>query len=377
VHLTLHLTTACNMRCGYCYAPPRAGPVMSAETGRAVLAFGAVMNPGRSCGIIFFGGEPLLCRPLIEDLVGDARKREAEGQGRFHFKITTNGLLLDEAFLEFAVREDLLVGMSMDGIAAAHDCHRRDPGGAPTFERLLPNLRLLLAARPYSSVLTVISPETVAHVAESVQFLVELGVRYLVISLNYAGPWTEETLEELRCQLERLGELYLTWTREGRKFYLSPFEMKLASHVKGADARCLQCELGMRQLSVDPDGYLYPCVQFTRTGPEGPWCLGHVKTGVDEKRRTRLRDASQREKKPCAQCAIRTRCNHTCGCLNWQTTGDVARVSPVLCRFEQMLLPIADRVGETLYAERNPHFIQKHYNPAYPVLSLMEDVLAG
>ena len=38
-----------------------------------------------------------------------------------------------------------------------------------------------------------------------------------------------------------------------------------------------------------------------------------------------------------------------------------------------MLVPLADRVGETLYAERNLLFLAKHYNPAYPVLSYLED----
>jgi hypothetical protein len=42
-----------------------------------------------------------------------------------------------------------------------------------------------------------------------------------------------------------------------------------------------------------------------------------------------------------------------------------------------MLTPIADRVGETLYGERNPLFLNKHYNPAYPVLSFLEDNLPG
>jgi hypothetical protein len=60
--------------------------------------------------------------------------------------------------------------------------------------------------------------------------------------------------------------------------------------------------------------------------------------------------------------------------LNWQTTGSVARVSPVLCRYEQMLIPIADRIGETLYREQNLLFLHKHYNPAYAMLSLLEDL---
>ena len=46
-------------------------------------------------------------------------------------------------------------------------------------------------------------------------------------------------------------------------------------------------------------------------------------------------------------------------------------------RHEQLLMPIADRVGRQLYRERNPLFLHKHYNAAYPVLSLLEDTLAA
>lgn len=34
---------------------------------------------------------------------------------------------------------------------------------------------------------------------------------------------------------------------------------------------------------------------------------------------------------------------------------------------------MADRIGKTLYAERNAMLRQKHHNPAYPVLSYLED----
>ena len=69
----------------------------------------------------------------------------------------------------------------------------------------------------------------------------------------------------------------------------------------------------------------------------------------------------------------RARCNNTCGCLNWQATGTINQVSPVLCRYEQMMMPIADRVAERLYRKRDPIFLHKHYNAAYPILSLLED----
>jgi uncharacterized protein len=374
VHLTLHLTPECNLRCDYCYAPPHRAPAMSRTTAEAALAFGAKHTPDGSCGIVFFGGEPLLQKALIEHTVAHGRNLERERPDlRFHFKLTTNGLLLDSAFLRFAAEHDVLVAMSFDGVPEAHDLHRRLPDGRPTAHLLLERLRLLLEARPYASVLMVVNPDTAPRLADSVAFLVEQGARYLVVSMNYAAPWTPAGLRTLRRQYRRIADLYLEWSRAGRKFWVSPFEMKIASHAKGDDAVCDRCELGARQLSVDAEGWLYPCVQFTRAGPESPWCIGHVQTGLDEEKRARIRAESERDKEPCRVCALRNRCSHTCGCLNWQTTGTVTEVSPALCRHERMLIPLADRVARILYRERNPQFLQKHYNEAWPVLSLLED----
>jgi hypothetical protein len=39
------------------------------------------------------------------------------------------------------------------------------------------------------------------------------------------------------------------------------------------------------------------------------------------------------------------------------------------------MIPIADGVGRSLYRKRDPIFLHKHYNAAYPVLSLLEDTV--
>jgi len=349
---------------------------MTVETARRALELGSRLSPG-SCGVVLFGGEPLLEKALIGEVLREAREMERRRAGRFHFKVTTNGLLLDERFLELAIREDVLVAMSFDGVRDAHDAHRRLPDGSPTHDLLLGRLRALLEARPYSSVLVVASPDTARLLSESVSSLLDLGARYLIVSLDYSAGWTEEAFADLEREYRRLGGLYLRWTRAGRKFYLSPFEVKLSSHIQGSGYRKDRCELARRQVSVAPDGSLYPCVQFTRAGPGSEWRIGHVETGIDEDRRRRAHDRSEAEKEPCRRCAIEPRCNNSCGCLNWQATGSVERVSPVLCRHERTILPIADAVGRRLWRRRDPHFIQKHYNAAYPVLSLIEDWTGG
>ncbi|MBN2498495.1 MAG: radical SAM protein [Deltaproteobacteria bacterium] len=363
------------MRCSYCYAPPKACAGMSEEVGLRALELGARMNEG-SCGVVFFGGEPLLRRPLMERMVARAREMERAGQGRFHFKVTTNGLLLDEDFLDWAVRERVMVAMSFDGVRQAQDRHRRLADGGPTFDLLEEKLQDLLAVKPCASVLSVVNPDTAPYLTESISYLLDLGCRYLLVSLNYAAEWREKDFRVLQRQYRELARRYVDWTRAGRKFYLSPFEVKLSSHINAHCYHRDRCALGQKQISVDPAGNLFPCVQFNKAGPGSRWQIGTVFDGIDEEARARIFAESETEKATCRDCAIRERCNNTCGCLNWQTTGTVNRISPVLCRNEQLLVKTADWIGKTLYRERDPHFINKHYNEAYPVLSALEEKVA-
>jgi uncharacterized protein len=129
----------------------------------------------------------------------------------------------------------------------------------------------------------------------------------------------------------------------------------------------------LRQISVAPDGTLYPCVQFAANGGDSAYAIGHVRTGIDESARSALYRANAEEKSTCVKCAIRTRCNHHCGCLNRQATGRLDRASPVLCAHERIVLPVADKLATSLFNRRNPMFIQKHYNELYPLVSLVED----
>ena len=172
---------------------------MTPETARQALELGARLND-ESCGIVFFGGEPLLHVDLIKSIVADARAMSDGGSCRFNFKMTTNGLLLDESFLDFSVANDVLVAMSLDGTREANDRHRLLPDGRGTFDRLLPKLRLLLSARPYSSVLMTVNPDTVEHFAESIGFLLDEGCRYLIVSLNFAADWSESDMDALQAK---------------------------------------------------------------------------------------------------------------------------------------------------------------------------------
>ncbi len=70
---------------------------------------------------------------------------------------------------------------------------------------------------------------------------------------------------------------------------------------------------------------------------------------------------NRRARPACAGCALLGRCANYCGCLNWQTTGSVTGIAPLLCEHERMLIPIADAIGNELWSERNAGFLKRHY----------------
>jgi uncharacterized protein len=191
MHITLHLTNRCNLACRYCYAL-KGSDDMTFDTARRAIERCA---EGPDCGIIFFGGEPLLRLDLIGEVIEWCR---AQGSGRFHYKVTTNGTRLDDAFLDQADRWDLHVAVSHDGVRAAHDRGRVQTDGQGTFDALLPAIGRLLVRRPYSPIMMTVNPATVDWYTESVQWLQSRGAHDLIASLLAAGDWSVASLARLR-----------------------------------------------------------------------------------------------------------------------------------------------------------------------------------
>jgi uncharacterized protein len=381
MHLTLHLTTRCNLRCRYCYAPPSPSEDMSLATLRAAIDLAEVetarQHPRESVGIVLFGGEPLLRRDLVVEAVRHCRARTGATGQRFHFKMTTNGLLLDDAFFTAPDTKSVFVALSHDGAREAHDRHRVDAAGRGSFDRLEEKVALLLSHRRYSPVLTVVTPETVAHYARSIEQLFARGFRYLLATLDYGVDWPASAVRRLALEYRKLADWYYAATRAGHKFFFGPFEVKIASHIDAAGSCRERCELGLRQLSVAPNGRLYPCVQFVGDGSDARYAIGDVRAGIDRRARDELARVARRDEESCGRCAIRHRCNHTCGCISLRATGSLERVSPLLCAHERMVVPVADALASRLFRRRDALFLHKHYDELYPLVSVVEDATSS
>lgn len=364
--VVLHLTKACNLRCRYCYAPAKTAERMSFETACKAVDLALSLGQKSAC-VSYFGGEPLLTFDLIREITAYAEEAAQNAQKSIFFRLSTNGLLLDDDILRFCREHRIPLALSLDGDPIGHDLQRPKANGDGSFAILDAKLDAILAGQPRCVAVGVITPAIVERFYDGVLYLWNRGLRVFSHQPAYDDPsWRPEHLVALEAQYRRLANFYLARAKEGENFHLSLFDNRLDSHLYGQQARPGdKCDFGVRKLSIAADGSIYPCVQFVSDKPEAAaFVMGNVHTALNETRRRELIALNKAERPDCTGCALVGRCSQYCGCVNWQTTGSVTSVSPFLCAHERMLFPIVDALGNRLWDERNPFFLAKHLQRA-------------
>ena len=101
--MCLHAAHDCNLRCQYCFADTgafhqRNRMLLSAETGKKALDWLVEKSGNRyNLEVDFFGGEPLMNFPVIQEVVAYGRELEKLHNKHFKFTTTTNAVgLTDE-----------------------------------------------------------------------------------------------------------------------------------------------------------------------------------------------------------------------------------------------------------------------------------------
>lgn len=168
----LKVAARCNLLCDYCYVynhadtgwrtAPRFMDSRTVHAAAERIAAHARRHGLPKVRISLLGGEPLLAGPeRISEIVQTIRAvlLATAPSAEADFTLQTNGTLLDRGWLETLARLNVRVAVSLDGDAAAHDRHRRDPHGRPSRAATERGLRLLASPeyRPwYAGLLAVV-----------------------------------------------------------------------------------------------------------------------------------------------------------------------------------------------------------------------------
>jgi uncharacterized protein len=357
----LHLTRNCNLRCRYCYAASKGPGSMADQTARRAIDL-AIRLGGRTACVSFFGGEPLLHFDRIRAWTEYALAAGSKANCKMHFRLSTNGTLFDEEKLAFCRDHQVLFAVSLDGDREAHNAQRVLADGTGSYDLLDSKLDLILRYHPQTIFTSVITPATVDRIHSSIESMWARGIRYFVHQLDYRHPdWTPAHLERLADSYRQAAGFYQAKLRAGERFHMGLFDDKIKTHAHSPFELGQICDFGAKKISIATDGSIYPCVQFISDKPDAQrFCIGHVDTGLTERRDELIRE-NRREREQCRGCAFNGRCTNYCGCVNWQLTGKITEVPGILCAHEQMLIPIADQIGNALWDEQDRSFLAKHY----------------
>ena len=174
--LTLFLTTACNLRCTYCYAASGETPRKFMEFPVARRGIDYITDNARRLGREHFGiafhggGEPTLNWRTLTRSLTYARDRAADLGLTVTAGAATNGVLNDSR-IDWIIAHLDGVSLSIDGLPSVHDRHRPMANGRPSSDRVIHTLRRFDAAGFRYGLRLTVTREDIPYLPDSVEFL--------------------------------------------------------------------------------------------------------------------------------------------------------------------------------------------------------------
>jgi sulfatase maturation enzyme AslB (radical SAM superfamily) len=275
--LDVVLTSACNLRCAYCYQGRHGARRMSWGTLRAAAdRLLSSRHPERT--LAFYGGEPLLARPLLERAVEHVERRC--GNRRVQFTVATNGTLLDAVAARFLAAHGVRTALSFDGVAQAQE--RRGTG---TFTLLDARLDALRRDEPVFfkdrlEIALTLTGANLPFLASSVDYLLSKDVRTIKISplLTHDPDWTERHEEQLDRQLEAVRAASLAFYRARGRVPVQVLHRTAERRASPPPRSSWLCGVPRGDaLTVDVDGQVTGCVLFVTSYQQlTPWLASRL-----------------------------------------------------------------------------------------------------
>ena len=271
--LYLMMAQSCNFACNYCPIP-----ALAKQYGNRLLSFEAAITgitlwqkhieeypqDGDPYFLIFYGGEPLLNREVLERLLPYVAEEQRIGRlpKKLELMLCTNGSLIDEQLSKLLACYRVTVAVGVDGPREHNDGIRITSDGGPTFtivkyaiEKLVDNGVRVVAS-------TTITPENVHRLAEYPDLLRKLGVAQFGFNLMKGKAIIREladgSVEDYCRAAARCVLAGLTSVAENGQCYEYQLEKKLVALRNGLPFS-VDCTCYGNQLVIQADGQVSNC----------------------------------------------------------------------------------------------------------------------
>lgn len=353
--ITFQVTDACNLKCTYCYQTHKGTKTMKFEYAKALIdklltedpSLSEYVSSKYSIALIldFIGGEPLLEVELIEKIylyfLDKAIELHHPWALNHMISICTNGVLyFDDKVQRFLkkYKSKLSLSVTIDGNKELHDSCRVFPDGSPSYDIAIAAAKDWMKSYDDLGSKITIAPGNINYVYDAIIHMVELGYREINANTVFEEGWTSEHATIFYDQLKRIADYWIdndivqthiVSLFDERDFV--PMDEKNNENWCGGTGS---------MLSMDPDGYLFPCIRYMHSSlgdSQPPLIIGHVYEGIAQTECTKkcvdcLNSITRRSQSTdeCFYCPIATGCAW-CSGYNYQVFGTANRRATYIC----------------------------------------------
>lgn len=319
-------SSACNLRCAYCFYTDEAQKrqvanygMMPEEVARAVVDKALAEAEG-SISFLFQGGEPTLAGlEFYRRFTALVEERAPKGLA-VHYAIQTNGTLLDEEWCRFFSGKRFLVGLSLDGNRACHDHFRRDGAGRGTYDQVVRASRLLDRAGAEYNILAVVTNHLARHIQSVFSSLCKSGFRFqqyipCLDPLDETRGGNSYSLSPAQYGnfLKALFDLWYQELERGEYYSIRFFDNLVWMLAGRQPEQCSMRGCCSNQYLIEADGSVYPCDFYGLD----PYKIGNVRNNswrqLDQARKELgFVEQSQRVPEECCVCRWYALCRNGC-----------------------------------------------------------------
>ncbi len=320
--LFLNITEECNLRCRYCIVEGtylKKIPKMDYKVIKNAIERFFEESTLDEVEIHFFGGEPLTNPEAIKAAVRIALETAKLRQKKVKFVISTNGVLLNEKWLSFFLKNKFTVLLSIDGPQKIQDYARPFENGNGSYDVIIKNAERLV--RAYSSEGLEFAARGIAtcknpDFSSSVEFLSDIGFPAICISPVFSNSEEEfhinnDSLEVFFKADKQFVKKHIESEVAGtpcRSMNLLLFMKKISTHYPQRHF----CWAGLQSITVSPSGLYYPCFNWAGLN-DNQFKLGDVYNGLDQKKRLKFLNIVRVDNfKKCKKCWARFMCAGGC-----------------------------------------------------------------
>jgi len=364
--VTLFLTTACNLRCTYCYAsagerPVRNMPFATAKQGIDFVIHNALKKQVSSVQLGYHGGgEPTALWEVFTKSHEYARVATASAGLELHSSSATNAVLTDDQ-ISWIVHNLTTLTISMDGFPAAHDKHRPMASGSGSSGRVEYTMKQLDRANYHYDIRMTVTADNIAHLSKSVEHIFRnFNPAAVQVEPCYQlGRWKSAPSAETDAFLNAFREARGRAVEQGRDLVFSGARVgTLSNHF---------CGVSRDSFSIAPNGSVSAC--FEVFSDDLPWAehffYGRPSdTGIgyefDDLVVKRLRAQSVENRDHCRDCFAKWSCGGDCYHKALSVTGAAEFCGTERCHIIRELTK--DQLLEKIWSGGGLYWLGQGYN---------------